>query len=258
MVDFAVSDPAAARATLDRIVRCIRGVVDPELIVLFGSRAWGGARDDSDYDLMVVLPDEATFGPSRLAVHSRLVQDHISADVIARTPAQYERNQRDPGLLDFVIARQGRVLYATGRVPQRSVLTQRISEAPPGEGLAMWIRRAGSDLQAAEQLLAAPDPTWDAICFHAHASTEKLLKAMVVNAGTYPPRTHDLGALLALQPPAVRENAAMVAACTLLMSLLPNARYPELPEPTPDEGRRALAAARQVRDVIAGRLVRKR
>jgi HEPN domain-containing protein/predicted nucleotidyltransferase len=256
MVDFAVSDPAA-EATLDRIVRCVREVVEPELIMLFGSRASGEARDDSDYDLMIVVPDESALATGRDDIRRRLSDNGISADVIARTPTEYDHNQRDPGFLEFVIARQGRILYATGRVPQRSAGNLRVREVPPREGLDRWIRRASSDLRSAEQLLDGPEPIWDAICFHAHASAEKFLKAMVVRAGTFPPPTHDLKSLLALQPPEVRQNAGVLDACAVLMSVLPRARYPHLAEPTPDQARQAVAASRLVRDVLAAKLSRR-
>ena len=41
-------------ALLDRMVRAIVAEVDPEQVILFGSRARGDAREDSDVDLIVV------------------------------------------------------------------------------------------------------------------------------------------------------------------------------------------------------------
>ncbi len=43
---------------LDRLVKQIVAKVDPVAIYLFGSRARGDADEDSDYDLMIVIPDE--------------------------------------------------------------------------------------------------------------------------------------------------------------------------------------------------------
>jgi uncharacterized protein len=56
------------RQMVDVIVR----EVDPETIILFGSRGRGGARADSDVDLLVV--EREPFGPghSRLAETNRL------------------------------------------------------------------------------------------------------------------------------------------------------------------------------------------
>lgn len=48
---------------LERMVATIVAEVDPERIILFGSRARGDADADSDVDLMVV--EEGPFGPER-------------------------------------------------------------------------------------------------------------------------------------------------------------------------------------------------
>jgi predicted nucleotidyltransferase len=46
---------AVAQPPLERIVEAVRDRISPELILLFGSRATGGAREGSDHDLMVVV-----------------------------------------------------------------------------------------------------------------------------------------------------------------------------------------------------------
>jgi predicted nucleotidyltransferase len=60
MVDFAASDPVAGKATLNRTVQCIRRIIQPELVILFGSRGRREAGEENDYDLMVGLPARAT------------------------------------------------------------------------------------------------------------------------------------------------------------------------------------------------------
>jgi predicted nucleotidyltransferase len=50
-------------ALLDRMVRAIVAEVDPEQVILFGSRARGDAREDSDVDLVVV--EAEPFGQAR-------------------------------------------------------------------------------------------------------------------------------------------------------------------------------------------------
>ena len=96
--------------------------------------------------------------------------------------------------------------------------------------------------------MAPTDPAPGAICFHAHACAEKLLKALIVTRGRHPPRTHELPDLLTLQEPRVRADKELIAACALLESLYPGSRYPEEPLPTIEEARRALDSARVVRD----------
>jgi len=51
--------PAADDPVLGEVVRRLVHVYRPERIYLFGSTARGDAGPDSDYDLMIILPDEA-------------------------------------------------------------------------------------------------------------------------------------------------------------------------------------------------------
>lgn len=244
--------PADTDSTLDAIVQRLVPRVAPELILLFGSRAAGTARGDSDYDLMLVLREPTKAVESaRLAAYETLQGLGISVDVLACTVEQYRRRQHDPGYLSWLIARKGRVLYSTGVVPQRSPPpADRVREDLEGDGLAEWIQRAESDIRAAETSLASTEPSWDAICFHSHACVEKLLKALIVTQGVFPPRTHELPELLAMQSPDIRDAAPLQAACTLLTALYPKSRYPEAGFPTPDEARSALAAARDARRLL--------
>ena len=50
-------------ALLDQMVQAIVAEVDPEQVILFGSRARGDAREDSDVDLVVV--EAEPFGKTR-------------------------------------------------------------------------------------------------------------------------------------------------------------------------------------------------
>ena len=232
---------------LERIVDAIREHTSPELILLFGSRAMGGAREDSDYDLMVVVRDGSDLERDRRDACDSLYAIGIGADVLVRSASDYQRRQADPGFLDWLVSREGVLLYSSGALPQRSVGPARVREESR-EGLRAWIERADEDFRIAKMSMAAADPATGAICFHAHACGEKLLKALIVRGGSHPPRTHALPELLSLQAPSVRDDAAVIAACALLQTLYSSSRYPEEPMPTFEEARRAFDSARLVRD----------
>jgi HEPN domain-containing protein/predicted nucleotidyltransferase len=236
-----------AQPQLERIVDAIRDHISPELILLFGSRAMGGAREDSDYDLMVVLHDGSDLKRHQRDTYDALHSIGIAADVLVRSASDYQRRQSDPGFLDWLVSRQGVLLYSSGAVPQRSAAPARVREESR-EGLRAWIERAAEDFRTAELSMAATYPAPGAICFHAHACAEKLLKSLIVRRGTHPPRIHELPELLSLQGPSVRADKALIAACALLQALYPGSRYPEEPLPTLDDARRALDSARLVRD----------
>lgn len=246
---------AVAHPPLERIVDAIRDHISPELILLFGSRAMGGAREDSDYDVMVVLHDGSDLKRHQRDACDALHSIGIAADVLVRSVSDYQHRQADPGFLDWLVSREGVLLYSSGAVPQRSTGPARVREEPR-EGLHAWIERAENDFRSAKISMEAADPTTDAICFHAHACVEKLLKALVVMRGSHPPRTHALTELLSLQAPVIREDPAMITACALLQSLYSSARYPEEPLPTLDDARRAFDSARLVRDRLLPMLSR--
>ena len=207
-------------------------------------------RDDSDFDVMIVMRDGASVEPARAEANSALCALSLAVDVITRSVDDYLRYQSDPGYLDFMIAREGVLLFSSGAVPQ--LLHRRVREEPTDEGgVALWLKRAASDMKIAEQILASSDPSVDAICFHAHAAVEKWLKAsFVLHARAFPPRTHELPDLLGRQPPVIGASAAVREACKVLRALYPKSRYPEAGMPTLEEARVSVEAARVVRDVV--------
>jgi len=236
----------AAQTQHQRIVDAILGRGKAELILLFGSRARGDAREDSDYDIMLVLPDSADAERERLGASGALRAIGVSADVLTSGVSDYQRWQHDPGFLDWLVAREGLLLFTSGKVPRLSPSPQRVREGPR-EGLKMWIERAESDFRVAARSMAAADPECDGICFHSHACIEKLLKAMIVKRGIHPPQTHELPELLEAQPQGIREDAVVIGACARLQGLYPKSRYPEFAMPTSDEARVAFEAAQLVR-----------
>ena len=100
---------------IDRMVRAIVDEVDPEQVILFGSRGRGDERRDSDVDLVVV--EAEPFGPER-SRHKEMVRLYhvlagfpIPADVLvySRDDVDYWRDS-----LNHVLARalrEGKVLY---------------------------------------------------------------------------------------------------------------------------------------------------
>ena len=239
----------AAELRLEQIVETIRGVVSPELVLLFGSRTEGRARHDSDYDLMVVLRDGNDLERGQRQIREALNAVGIPADVIVRSVSDYQRRQSDPGFLEWLIARHGLLLYSSNALPQRSAGVDVVRERP-AEGIRTWIARGASDFRTAELSMASADPPLDAICFHAHACVEKLLKALIVSGGAYPPRTHVLPQLLARQAAHMRDDGPIAAACDFLQTLYPGSRYPDQPMPTLEQARTALESARVVRDRV--------
>lgn len=97
---------------LREIVRRLVGAYNPERIYLFGSTARGDAGPDSDYDLMVVLPDEA---PQRLRRgnpgYRALRGTGVAADVQVWPRGDFDRQLHLKASFPSTIVREGKLLY---------------------------------------------------------------------------------------------------------------------------------------------------
>src|SRR6516162_4092679 len=81
--------PNIPRSAIRRFARQIAERFRPEKIILFGSYAYGTPHNESDVDLLVILP---TRDPIATSVRMDLAFERpFSLDLIVRTPKQIER-----------------------------------------------------------------------------------------------------------------------------------------------------------------------
>ena len=85
----------------------------PRLAYLFGSVARGEAGPDCDYDLILIVSDDAPpeRRRSRLA-YEALRGTGIAADVLVSTRSRFERNARVVASLPATVLREGKLLHA--------------------------------------------------------------------------------------------------------------------------------------------------
>lgn len=107
---IATSDPLV-RAVVEQLV----AEADPLRVVLFGSRAAGTARPDSDIDLLVVMPDGTDRRAAMTRIGSRLRRPGVGIDLLVTTPAVLAARGHAPGLISQTVLQTGRDLYATAR-----------------------------------------------------------------------------------------------------------------------------------------------
>jgi len=96
------------------IERCARALVDSAPagsgVILFGSRARGDHRADSDVDFMVIEPGEC----ARMAEAARLARVlrpfRVPADVVVVSRNTFEAWKNTPSSIYFEAARHGKVM----------------------------------------------------------------------------------------------------------------------------------------------------
>ena len=104
--------PSADDPVLGEIVRRLVAVYHPERIYLFGSTARGDAGADSDYDLMVILPDEAPPHLRRGNPGYRALRGTgVAADVQVWPQADFNRQLHLKASFPSTIVREGKLLY---------------------------------------------------------------------------------------------------------------------------------------------------
>ncbi len=82
----------------------------PERIILFGSYAYGKPTEDSDVDLLVILPFEEMPVEKAIAIRQQ-IKAPFPLDLMARTPQQIQQRLEMGDFFIQDIMNNGRVLY---------------------------------------------------------------------------------------------------------------------------------------------------
>ncbi len=108
--------PHLSEAEVDSLARIVERLVEayqPQRVYFFGSKARGDAGPDSDFDLMVVVPDTAQAERKRSRLgYEVLWGTGTAADVLVWTQERFETRSHLRASLPGTILREGRLLYA--------------------------------------------------------------------------------------------------------------------------------------------------
>ena len=96
---------------IDEMVRRIVDRFNPEKIILFGSHARGTPGQDSDADVLVVMPVKGSKRKQATEIDLALVGLDLPIDVIVVTPDELERNRNRIGTIIYPAIREGKALY---------------------------------------------------------------------------------------------------------------------------------------------------
>jgi predicted nucleotidyltransferase len=96
---------------LNEIVQRLVDAVDPDRIILFGSRARGDARADSDVDLLIIKDSAEPAYRRTLPAYRALAGITVPTDIIWRTAAEVEDWSAVRNYVTTRALNEGRVLY---------------------------------------------------------------------------------------------------------------------------------------------------
>jgi predicted nucleotidyltransferase len=97
---------------LYEIVRRIVEAVHPLRVILFGSTARGEAGPQSDFDMLIVVPDGTHRFETTQAVYRHLRGLRVGVDVVVATESDVREYGNSPVLIYREALRDGRELYA--------------------------------------------------------------------------------------------------------------------------------------------------
>src|SRR5438105_4811850 len=103
--------PRVNDALLQEIVARIVRVVQPDKIILFGSRGRGDARKDSDIDLLVIAPSTEPRYRRAVPLYGALSDIMMPMDIMVYSPEEVEEWSQVQQAFVTTAVREGKVLY---------------------------------------------------------------------------------------------------------------------------------------------------
>ena len=179
------------------VARAVYEAVQPEKVILFGSRARGDYCADSDIDLLIISdgPSKGRYMKAQNAASEaahRIYGDYFGADLVWIPREKYMECRVGINHLAAQAARDGVDMNG-----------EKEEYEPDPESSFDWadirqrVINADSELITLNDLIEANLPQ-EAICFHAQQALENILKGWISAFGAEYGNTHDLGKLIGI------------------------------------------------------------
>ena len=98
-------------STLRYLVDILIREVDPDRIILFGSRGRGNNQERSDYDICVLKTGVAHRRKLAKQIYRLLYDIDVPVDIIVETPERFDQLKDNRFLIYKDIAKHGQVIY---------------------------------------------------------------------------------------------------------------------------------------------------
>lgn len=99
---------------VSEFVRRLSREFSPERVILFGSHARGSASDDSDVDLLVIMPTRKRTIQQALEIR-RSLKCPFALDLLVKTPKEVNRRLALHDIFMTTIMAEGKILYESSR-----------------------------------------------------------------------------------------------------------------------------------------------
>jgi predicted nucleotidyltransferase len=96
---------------LDELVRRLVAAVQPTRIILFGSAARGEMHEDSDLDVLVVVPDDRPHRATWNQAYKSLSRLGYPKDILVVSESILDQYAGSPGLIYAQVIQEGREIY---------------------------------------------------------------------------------------------------------------------------------------------------
>lgn len=261
------AEPRSEEAFLQEAVERLVATLDPEQIYLFGSRARGDFREGSDYDLMVIVPDNKPSQPEPTRVAYKALSGlPKDKDVKVWRHTYFYRQIHLKASMPTAVLRDGRLLYVKPgyevnyeqNMPGQLLIREETSSSYDPvliDNTRDWLKKARKDLLAADYELGGSDELLEDVMFHSQQAAEKAIKAFLTWHDQPFEKTHELGELGKYCESYDPTLVSIVTEVDWLSEWSVGGRYPgELPDPSRDLAEESLRAARRVFAEILNRL----
>jgi len=232
-----LADTTDAMAAIEAMAVRLRDEYGAEAVILYGSRADGSARSDSDVDLLIIKSDAPQgFFQTFEEVNSVLsdIKGRLSLDARVYAPEQIEKTLAigDHFIQDIIL--KGQALHAGEGFAKYIELAEKSYNMNPedSEYPEDWVRNAEEDYRMGLYLLEGGFPRGAG--YSLQQAVEKFFKAYLIRRGWRLQRTHNLVELLndVLQYDSTLEEYRSV--CGLVTKYSLAGRYPTSRSETSD------------------------
>ncbi len=223
--------------TIDDVVNRLIDQYQPEKVILYGSCCKTGNREKgSDVDLLVVKDTDRRLIDRLIEVESLLSDRTLPLDIMVYTPEEMRRlfSQGSPFIEE--VLEKGRLLYMR-------------------KATDSWIKEAKDEFDSA--VILYEHEKYRGACYHSQQAVEKGLKALILEKGKKPERTHDIIELLS-EVKGQGWDVELTIDDAVFLNSVYKGRYPTeeglLPhgEPLREDAERAISAAGKLVNYLSG------